>query len=67
MFSNSVQGIRSGLEAFAVSAQQLRDFETADVAQESVKMMVAEKAVHANAIALRTASSLTREVIDILA
>lgn len=67
MYSDSIQGIRSGLDAFSQSAQKLQRIETADLPRETVKMMVAEKTVRANALALRTASSLTRDVIDILA
>ena len=67
MYSDSIQGIRSGLDAFSQSAQKLQRIEKADLPRETVKMMVAEKTVRANALALRTASSLTRDVIDILA
>ena len=67
MYSNSIQGIRAGLEAFNQSAQRLRNVETADLPQETVNMMIAEKAVRANIIALQTAHGLTRDLIDILA
>jgi len=67
MYSESIQGIRMGLEAFDQSARRLANFETADVPRESVNMMIAENAVRANTIALQTNLSLTHEVIDILA
>ncbi len=67
MFNHSVQGIQVNLEAFQRSAERLHNFESADLARETVAMTLAERAVTANAAALRTSLSLTSEIIDILA
>lgn len=67
MFDHSVQGIQINLDAFRRSAERLRDFESSDLAGETVTMITAERAVAANTTALRTSLSLTSEIIDILA
>jgi flagellar basal body rod protein FlgC len=67
MFDDSLTGIRTNLDAFNRAAGKLSRPETADLPQEMVNMSVAETAVEANLVALRTALAMSGRVLDILA
>lgn len=66
MFDSSINGIRSGLDMANRAAQNIARFETSDVSDQ-VDLMVAEAAVRANVVALRTTLEMSEHVIDLLA
>jgi hypothetical protein len=67
MYDYSIAGIRSNLELFARSAEKLQNVEKAAPARETANMVIAEKGVAANTVALRSAMEMSRYVLDILA
>jgi flagellar basal body rod protein FlgC len=67
MYTASIQGIRQNFDLMNKYARNLQDFENADVAEDMVGMMIAEKAVSANLTAINTVSRMSQSVIDILA
>jgi hypothetical protein len=67
MYTASIQGIRQNLDLFDHYARDLRNIEKARVEEDMVGMIIAETGVKANLVALRTASDMSRHLIDILA
>lgn len=66
MYTASVQGIKDNLAQFYQHAKNLQNIEKADVAEDMVGMMIAEKGVGANVAAIKTANKMYSQVIDIL-
>jgi len=67
MYTASIQGIRQNIDLINRYAKDLQDFENADVAEDMVGMMIAEKAVSANLTVINTINRMSQSVIDILA
>lgn len=66
MFDSSIAGIRNGFALAERAAKNMAQFETADV-RDTVDLMIAEKTVQANVLALRTSLQMSDHVIDLLA
>ncbi len=67
MFNASVQGIHDNLVMFYNHARKMQNIEKADLARDTVGMIIAEKGVGANVAALKAANKMYDNILDILA
>lgn len=67
MFINSLQGMSHYAELLDQHARRLQDAESADLAEEAVGMIVAQRGFEANVGALRVSLDTQKSIIDILA
>jgi len=66
MYTSSIQGINQNVDLMNRYARDLQDIERADITEDMVGMMLAEKGVGANVAALRAANKMQEHIIDIL-
>lgn len=66
MFDSSIAGIRNGLAMAETAARNIARWEESDP-RDHVDLMVAERSVEANVVALKTSLSMTEHLIDLLA
>lgn len=66
MFDSSISGIRNGLAMAERAASNIARFESSDP-QDMVDMMIAERTVEANVVALKTSLRMTEHLVDLFA
>ncbi len=67
MYDNSIIGLRMNLESLSRAAERVARPDLADLPEETVNMMVAERGFEANLVALRTSMEMSRRVLDLFA
>lgn len=66
MFDSSISGIRNGLAMAERAANNIAKFESSDP-QDMVDMMIAERTVEANVVALKTSLRMSEHLVDLFA